>query len=173
MQKYTYQQPVSIELTPMTSVYNEQGIVVHTFQRHYSSGIKKFFDKLMDFRYFLRYNVYDTNEQLVFICKKVIRKGRVHFEAVDCLHAKKYIISYDKWRELIPDLVITDGNMHIKIDKEMDDWSRFMHNDQEIARWKAELGEDFSIQLEIAKDSPIQDIAFFIAISQCALFIGA
>lgn len=173
MHTYTYKQPIAIDITPMTSVLNEEGIVTYKFQRYYSNGLKKFADKLWDYRYFLHYNVYDTNDQLVFMCKKVSRKGRVYYEAVDYLHERKYMIAYDKWKELIPDLMITDGNMTIMIDKEMDDWSRFMHNDQEIARWKAEVGEEFSLQLEIKEDSPITNAAFFIAISQCALFIGA
>lgn len=175
MQIYTYKQPISIETTPMTSVYNDNGAVAYTFQRHYSNGVKRFFDKLlMDFRYFLRYHVYDTNDQLIFMCKKISRKGRVYYEAVDYVQQEKYMVAYDTWKELIPDLMITDGKTQIKIHKEMQDWSRFTINDIEIARWKAEvISDEFKIQLEIAEDSPIQHAAFFIAISQCALFIGA
>jgi hypothetical protein len=54
----------------------------------------------------------------------------------------------------------------------MEGWSRFTYEDKEIARWKAELNEEFSVQLEIEEDSPIQNAAFFVAISQCALFVG-
>ena len=173
MHKYTYKQPLAIDTTPKTSVYNEEGNVVYTFQRHYSNGLKKFADRLMDYRYFLRYDVYDPNDQLVFMCKKVSKKGRVYYEATDYLHEQKYMIAYDKWKELIPDLMITDGNKTIKIDKEIEDWSRFVYNEKEIARWKAEVADEFTIQLEIEEDSPIQHVAFFIAISQCTLFIGA
>lgn len=172
MYKYTYAQPISIETTPFTPVYNEENIATYKFQRHYSNGIKKYIDKLMDYRYFLQYDVYDLDDQLVFICKKVTRKGRVYYEAYDYLQQQKYTVAYDKWKELIPDLIITNGDMQISIQKEMEGWSRYIWNDKEIARWKADVEEEFIIQLEIAEDSPIQHAAFFIGISQCVLFIG-
>jgi len=170
---YTYEQPIDIEETPKTSVYNEKGEIVCSFQRYYSNGVKKRLDKIMDYRYFLWYNIYDSDEQLVFKCKKVSRKGKVYFEAYDYTEDKKYIIAYDRWKELVPDLLISDGKIQIKIDKELEDWSKFVYNDNEIARWKAHLDEVFTIQLEVAENSPVQNVAFFIAISQCALFIGS
>ena len=170
---YTYEQPIDIEETPKTSVYNEKGEIVYSFQRYYSNGVKKRLDKIMDYRYFLWYNIYDSDEQLVFMCKKVSRKGKVYFEAYDYTEEKKYIVAYDRWKELVPDLLISDGKIQIKIDKELEDWSKFVYNDNEIARWKAHLDEVFTIQLEVAENSPVQNVAFFIAISQCALFIGS
>lgn len=172
MHKFTYTQPISIETTPLTTVCNGEGIASYKFQRHYSNGLKKFVDKLMDYRYFLRYDVYDLDNQLIFTCKKVSRKGRVYYEAEDLMQHRKYIVSYDKWKELIPDLLISDGNMEVQIVKEMEGWTRFTYNDKEIARWKAEVGDEFIIELEIEEDSPVQNVAFFIAISQCVLFIG-
>lgn len=170
---YTYEQPIDIEETPKTSVYNEKGEIVYSFQRYYSNGVKKRLDKIMDYRYFLWYNIYDSDEQLVFMCKKVSRKGKVYFEAYDYIEEKKYLVAYDRWKELVPDLLISDGKIQIKIDKELEDWSKFVYNDNEIARWKAHLDEVFTIQLEVAENSPVQNVAFFIAISQCALFIGS
>ncbi|WP_391118173.1 hypothetical protein [Psychrobacillus sp. L3] len=172
MHTYTYNQPNSIDITPMISVYNHEGVVSVEFERYYSNKLKKFVDKLMDYRYFLRYNVYNINKELIFTCKKVSKKGRVYYEANDLVQQHTYIVAYDKWKELIPDLMITDGSLQIKLQKEMEGWSRFTYNDKEIARWKAELNEGFSVQLEIEEDSPIQNVAFFIAISQCALFVG-
>lgn len=173
MANYTYEQPTDIEETPKTSVFNEEGEVVYTFQRYYSNGLKKRLDKIMDYRYFLWYNVYDTKDQLIFMCKKISRKGKVYFEAFDKIEQKKYIIAYDKWKEFVPNLLITDGTLQIKLDKEMEDWSKFVYNDNEIARWKANLEEVFKIQLEVDDNSPVNNAAFFIAISQCALFIGS
>ena len=173
MANYTYEQPVNIEETPKTSVYNEKGEVVYIFQRYYSNGLKKRLDKMMDYRYFLWYNVYDTKENLICMCKKLTRKGRVYFEVFDYTSEKEYLVSYDKWKELVPDLMISDGNIQIKLDKEMEDWSTFIYNDSEIARWKADLGEIFKIQLEVNDNSPINNVGFFIAICQCALFIGS
>ncbi|MDF2067294.1 hypothetical protein [Bacillus sp. Cr_A10] len=172
MQKYTYKHPNAIETTTRIHVYDDTGKITHSFERYYSNSLKKFFDKAMDYRYFLYYKVYDANETLVFTCKKVSKKGRVYYEAIDHLQQKTYIVAYDKWKELIPDLTITDGNIQIRIQKEMENWSLFTHNEKEIARWKAEIGDQFSIYLEIEDDSPIQNVAFFIAISQCALFVG-
>ncbi|TQR16313.1 tubby C-terminal domain-like protein [Psychrobacillus soli] len=172
MHKYTYTQPLSLETTPITFVYNEEGIAVYKFQRHYSNGIKRFVDKAMDFRYFLRYDIYNLEDQPIFTCKKVSKKGRVYYEAFDYLQQEKYIVAYDKWKELVPDLMITNGNFQIDILKEIEDWSRFIYNDKEIARWKADVEGEFFIQLEIEEDSPIQDAGFFIGICQCVLFIG-
>ncbi|SES30779.1 hypothetical protein [Psychrobacillus sp. OK032] len=172
MYKYTYTQPTSLEATPMTVVYHEESITAYRFQRRYANGFTRLVDKLMDYRYFLQYDVYDHEDQLVFTCKKVSRKGRVYYEAYDNLQKEKYMVAYDKWKELIPDLFISNGNLQINIQKEMEGWSRFIYNDKEIARWRADLEGEFLIQLEIAEDSPIQHAAFFIGISQCVLFIG-
>ncbi|SDN47330.1 hypothetical protein SAMN05518871_105223 [Psychrobacillus sp. OK028] len=173
MAYYTYEQPINIEETPKTSVYNEKGEIVYTFKRYYSNGLKKRLDKLMDYRYFLWYNVYNTNDELVFMCKKVSRKGKVYFEAFDYIDQKKYLVAYDKWKELVPDLLITDGHLQIKLDKEMEDWSKFIYNEKEIARWKATLDNVFQMKLEVIDHSPVKNVAFFIAISQCALYIGS
>ncbi|MEI4770662.1 hypothetical protein WAX74_13585 [Psychrobacillus sp. FJAT-51614] len=172
MQKYTYKHPNAIDTTTVIAVYNDTGEITHSFQRYYSNRLKKLLDKAMDYRYFLYYNVFDVEETLVFTCKKISKKGRVYYEAIDHLQENKFIVAYDKWKELIPDLTITDGHIHIQLHKEMENWSRFTHNEKEIARWRAEIGDQFTIFLEIEEDSPIQNVAFFIAISQCALFIG-
>lgn len=76
MANYTYEQPIDIEETPKTSVYNENGEIVYIFQRYYSNGLKKRLDKIMDYRYFLWYNVYDTNGELKCMCKKYLAKEK-------------------------------------------------------------------------------------------------
>ena len=116
MANYTYEQPVNIAKNSKTPVYNERGEVVYIFQRYYSNGLKKRLDKIMDYRYFLIYNVYDTNENLICMCKKLSRKGRVYFEVFDYINEKSYLVAYDKWKELVPDLLISDGNVQIKLD---------------------------------------------------------
>ncbi len=173
MKRYTYKQPLSIELTPMINVYDEVGQVICKFQRYYSNKLKKIVDRSMDYRYFLEYRVYDNNDQLLFICKKVSRKGRVYYVARDLNSMEDFMISYDKWKELVADLLITGKDLQVVIDKEMEGWSTFLYQEQEIARWKADVSEEFTIQLEINDDSPIKNPAFFIGISQCVLFIGA
>ncbi|WP_245639430.1 tubby C-terminal domain-like protein [Viridibacillus arvi] len=173
MQRYTYLHPNSIETTPKITVADESGQAVFTFQRHYSNSLKRILDKVMDYRYFLRYDVFDMQDEPLFTCKKVTRKGKVFYEAKDLKQQKKYMLAYDGWKELIPDLVITDGQMKMMIHKEMEDWSRFALDGLDIARWRATEGDEFLIELEIDEDSPIQNPAFFIAISQCVLFVGA
>lgn len=50
---------------------------------------------------------------------------------------KDYMIAYDGWQIMIPDLLITDGEQQIKLSKEMEDWSIFTWNEEPIARWQA------------------------------------
>ncbi len=174
MKSFFYTQPLSIELTPLTSVYDEEGHEVFRFQRYYSNKLKKIIDRTMDYRYFLDYRVYDLNDQLLFVCKKISRKGRVYYIARDIQTMDDYMISYDKWKELVSDLLITGKDIQIVIDKEMESsWSRFIYKEKEIARWKADIAKEFMVHLEIEDDSPITNPAFFLAISQCVLFIGA
>ncbi|MBK3495148.1 hypothetical protein JFL43_09825 [Viridibacillus sp. YIM B01967] len=173
MQRYTYLHPNSIETTPKITVMDEAGQAVYTFQRHYSNGLKRMIDKVMDYRYFLRYDVLDVQEQPLFTCKKVTRKGKVFYEAQDVIESKKYMLAYDGWKSMIPDLVITDGQMKMMLHKEMEGWSRFAVDGVDVARWQAVSGEEFTMELEIEDHSPIQNPSFFIAISQCVLFIGA
>ena len=174
MKSFFYTQPLSIELTPLTSVYDEAGNEVYKFQRYYSNKLKRVIDRTMDYKYFLDYRVYDMNDQLLFVCKKISRKGRVYYIARDIQTMDDYMISYDKWKELVSDLLITGKDIQIVVDKEMEsNWSRFIYEDKEIARWKADVAEEFMVHLEIEEDSPITNPAFFLAISQCVLFIGA
>ncbi|MFJ7733675.1 hypothetical protein ACIQXF_17555 [Lysinibacillus sp. NPDC097231] len=174
MKIYTYKQPAAIESTETVAILNEAGEVASTVQRVYSNGLKKTFDRTMDYRYFVRFDVHDVAGQPLFTCKKVSRRGRVHFEGKDFVTGKDYMIAYDGWQIMIPDLIITHGVEKIKLNKEMEDWSVFSIDDQPIARWQAVFHEThFDITLEIEDNSPIQHEAFFIAIGQVVLFVGA
>lgn len=174
LKTYTYKQPAAIESTEAVKILNEAGEVSSTVQRVYSNALKKAFDKTMDYRYFVRFDVHDRNDQPLFTCKKVSRRGRVHFRGKDLVTGKDYMIAYDGWQIMIPDLVITDGEQQIKLNKEMEDWSVFTVNEQPIARWQATFCEThFDITLQIEDSSPIQQEAFFIAIGQAVLFVGA
>lgn len=138
MKIYTYKQPAAIESTETVTILNEAGgEVSSTVQRVYSNALKKAFDKTMDYRYFVRFDVNDRKGQPLFTCKKVSRRGRVHFRGKDLVTGKDYMIAYDGWQIMIPDLVITDGEQQIKLNKEMEDWSVFTVNEQPIARWQA------------------------------------
>ena len=106
--------------------------------------------------------------------KKMSRRGRVHFRGKDFVTGKDYMIAYDGWQIMIPDLIITDGEQKITLNKEMEDWSVFLLNEQPIARWQAVFRDTyFDITLQIEETSPIQHEAFFIAIGQAVLFVGA
>jgi hypothetical protein len=171
---YTYQQPAAIESTEKVAVLNEAGEVSSTVQRVYSNALKKAFDRSMDYRYFVRFDVSNVAGQPLFTCKKVSRRGRVHFKGKDFITGKDYMIAYDGWQIMIPDLIITDGVQKINLNKEMEDWSIFSLDDQPIARWQAIFHEThFEITLQIEDNSPIQQEAFFVAIGQAVLFVGA
>ncbi|MEB2281172.1 hypothetical protein LAV73_14390 [Lysinibacillus xylanilyticus] len=174
MKIYTYKQPAAIESTESVAILNEAGEVSSTVQRVYSNGLKKAFDRTMDYRYFVRFDVSDVTGQPLFTCKKMSRRGRVHFIGKDFVTGNEYMIAYDGWQIMIPDLIITDGIQTIKLNKEMEDWSIFSLDDQPIARWHAVFCEThFEITLQIEDNSPIQHEAFFIAIGQAVLFVGA
>ena len=175
MKIYTYKQPAAIESTEKIAIFNDAGEVSSTVQRIYTNGLKKAFDRTMDYRYFVRFDVSDVADQPLFTCKKVSRRGRVHFQGKDFVTGKEYMIAYDGWQIMLPDLIITDGGAKkIKLNKEMEDWSVFSLEDQLIARWQAVFQEThFDIMLQIEDASPIQHEAFFIAIGQAVLFVGA
>ena len=173
MPTYHYTQPLEIEITPKTTVYKEDGKEICTFQRYYSNKLKWFLDRAMEYRYFLRYDIYDLNDQVIFTCKKVSKKGRVFFQAFDYETKEHFTITYDKWKELVADLLILGKDLNIVIEKELEDWTSYVWEGREIARWRARVEGEFLIELEIHEESPIQNPAFFVAISQCALYIGS
>ena len=173
MPTYHYTQPWEGEGTQKTTVYNEEGKEVCTFQRYYSNRLKRFLDRAMEYRYFLRYDIYDLNDQIIFTCKKISKKGRVFFQAFNHETKEQYTITYDKWKELVADLLILGKDFNIVIEKELDEWTSYVWEGKVIARWKAKVEDKFLMELEIYEDSPIQNPAFFVAISQCALYIGS
>ncbi|MFJ7662500.1 hypothetical protein ACIQXW_08870 [Lysinibacillus sp. NPDC097162] len=174
MRTFTYKQPASIESTELVQIMNEEGNISSNVQRIYSNGLKKAFDRMMDYRYFVQFDVSAVDGQRLFTCKKISRRGRVHFKGKDIVTGKDYMIAYDGWQIMIPDLIITDGQYKIMLNKEMEDWSLFTLNEQPIARWQAVYQEThFDITLQIEETSPIQHEAFFIAIGQAVLFVGA
>lgn len=165
---------MAIESTEVIHVLNGAGKVSSTVQRIYTNGLKKAFDRTMDYRYFVRFDASDVDGQPLFTCKKMSRRGRVHFRGKDFVTGKDYMIAYDGWQIMIPDLIITDGEQKITLNKEMEDWSVFLLNEQPIARWQAVFRDTyFDITLQIEETSPIQHEAFFIAIGQAVLFVGA
>lgn len=75
----------------------------------------------------------------------------------------------------MPELFVTGNQLKMKIDKEMEDWSTFLVDDEVIARWLAvydETNDVFQITLELSEQASIQEPAFYIAIAQATLFIG-
>ncbi|KOS68587.1 hypothetical protein AEA09_08515 [Lysinibacillus contaminans] len=173
MKTFTYKQPAAIESTEKVEVFNEEGNVSSIVQRVYTNRLKKAFDRSMDYRYFVRFDVASIDGRTLFTCKKVSRRGRVHFKGKDLVTGKDYMIAYDGWKIMIPDLIIMDGERKIMLNKEMEDWSVFNIDEQPIARWKAIFRDThFDIELQIEETSPIQHEAFFIAIGQAVLFVG-
>ena len=174
MRIYQYTHPQQIESTDKHAVIDESGEVVCYIQRQYSNSLKKFVDRVLEYRYFVQYDVKNNDGSKIFSCKKIVRKGRMWFEGIDFITNKKVIITYENWRLGIPNLTILEGNHKIRIDKEMEEWSQFVYEERVIAKWKANfIDEQFQMILQIEEESPIQNVAFFIAISQAALFVGA
>lgn len=174
MKRYTYTHPFEIDYTGDISVVDEQQNVVAIFRRKYDNSVKKVLDRLLDYRYFVKYEVENSFDEKRFEIKRMTRRGKLWFEGQDLQLNKNYIVSYENWRIGIPELFISDGEIKIKIEKEMEDWSNFFYNEQLIARWKAEvLDEQFFMTLEIEEGSPIAAIEFYVGICQMTLFIGA
>ena len=176
MKTYTYRHPAAIEYTGEVPVIDENGQKILYSMRVYDNFLKRIFDEMFDFRYFLKYDVLNHHREKLFTVKKISRRGKLWFEGVEAATKKKYIISYENWRIGLPTLFITDGKVKIQLEKEFEGWSVFLLNQEEIAKWKAEFKEDegqFHMTLQIDENSPIQQPEFFLAISQAALFVGA
>ena len=174
MKQFTYSVDGKIQSTTKAIIYNEEDVAVATVIRHYSNGLKKLLDIYFDYRYFLTYIVSTMQDDVQFTVKKIFRRGKVWFEGRDA-HGTKYSINYENWRIGVPELFITGGGMKMKIDKVMEGWSEFYVDDTNVARWQAVYNEDsdtFSMTLQIEDSSPVQDVSFYVAIAQAALFIG-
>lgn len=174
MKCYTYRQPLEINYTGDISVLDEDKQVVAIVRRKYDHSLKRFFDRFLDDRYFVKYEVDSYSGEKRFEIKRMTRRGKLWFEGKDLQLNKKYMISYENWRIGIPELYISDGHLKIKLEKEMEDWSIFYYNDEIIARWKADFRDnEFFMTLEIEDESPVTNVEFFVGICQMTLFIGA
>ena len=175
MKTYSYELTAKLNATEDIRVL-EEGKHVYTINRVYDNSLKKLLDGYFDYRYFLKYMVKNTVGEPVFMCKKVQRKGRLWFEATDFRTNEKYVINYENWRIGIPELFIKGEGLDMKIDKEMEDWSNFLIGETIVARWLPVYNEEtetFTITLELLPEDVKQDAAFFLAIAQATLFIGA
>lgn len=175
MNTYVYKVPAKLNSTEDIPVYLN-GQHEYTVNRMYDNKLKKLVDAYFDYRYFVKYVVKSVSGEDSFVCRKVQRKGRLWFEAADSQTAQHFIITYENWRIGVPELFIKGEQLNMKIDKEMEEWSNFLIGDTIVARWLAVYEEEndrFSISLEIMSESPVQNAAFFLAIAQATLFIGA
>ena len=175
METYSYELTAQLNSTEDICVF-EEGKHVYTINRVYDNGLKKLVDGYFDYRYFLKYVVKNVAGEPVFMCKKVQRKGRLWFEATDYRTNEQYIINYENWRIGVPELFIKGEGLDMKIDKEMEEWSNFLIGETIVARWLPvynEEAETFTITLERLQENLKQDAAFFLAIAQATLFIGA
>lgn len=156
-----------------STIYTD-GVATGTVQRIYSNKIKKLVDSYFDYRYFLQYEAEDLGEK--FRVKKIFRRGKLWYEGRYEGVRAKTIITYDNWRIGIPELYIIQDQIKIKIEKEHEEASLFYEGDTMIARWQAIFNEEqqcFDIELQIEESATIQEVAFYVAISQATLFIGA
>lgn len=175
MKTYFYKQAGHIYSTDVQTVVEEHGNQIASVARIYSNRLKKLVDGYFDYRYFVMYIVSDVNGEAIYQVKKIFRRGKVWFEARHLQTKEKYIISYENWRIGVPELFINGGDIKMKIDKEMEDWSNFIVDEKVIARWKADYDEqadEFFITLEVDETYAFNDPKFYIGIAQATLFIG-
>lgn len=174
MKRYTYTHPLEINYTGDIPVLDEKKQVVAIVRRKYDHALKRFVDRFLDYRYFVKYEVENSSGEKCFEIKRMTRRGKLWFEGKDLQLNKPYMILYENWRVGIPELYITNGEIKIKLEKEMEDWSNFFYDDRMIARWKAEIVDnEFFMTLEIEEDSPITNVEIFSGLCQMTLFIGA
>ena len=174
MKTFTYKQSSNISSIEAMPIYDQFGIIVGYVSRVYKNRLTKVIDSFFDYRYFLHYVVKDSDNRTIFVIKKVIRRGKVWYEAEDKVTLEKYMITYENLRIGIPELHIKSNSLQMKIDKSMEGWSEFSVGGNIVARWQAQYDENedlFHIILQIEELSPIQTPQFYIGISQATLFI--
>ena len=172
MRQFFYTHPNTITETPEVFIKNDEGRNVGTCQRIYANGLTRFLDKAMDYKYFVKYESHIENEPLAS-CRKISRKGRVFYRAE--MDGQTFEIGYIGWRDLIPDLQISNGQTTMILHKEHEGFSEFEWEGTTYARWQAtydEVKDAFHIELQIECIAPIQNPAFYLAIAQTTLFIG-
>lgn len=173
MKQYYYTVDAVLNDESKRSVYSE-GKEVGYVQRIYSNKLKRILDQHFDFRYFLVYECMINSQ--TYTIKKIFRRGKLWFEGHYEGKKEKTIITYDNWRIGIPELKIIEKDLLIKIEKEFEEPSRFYEGDVCIATWQAvydEASQSFSLVLQISDEATVQDPAYYVAISQATLFIGA
>ncbi|MBM7698144.1 tubby C-terminal domain-like protein [Kurthia huakuii] len=173
MKQYLYTHPNTMIETPEIFVKNTDAQNVGTVQRIYGNGLTRFLDRAMDYKYFVKYEAHIQDYDRA-MCRKISRKGRVFYRA-EIAGEHPFEIGYIGWRDLIPDLQITNGETTMILHKEHEGWSVFEWQETEYARWQAVFNEDsddFTVELQIEAIAPIQNPAFYLAIAQTTLFIG-
>lgn len=173
MKSYHYQLTTDLQDTKKIQIYSG-GEPVGYVQRIYSNFIKKFFDSSLDYKYFVYIESQIDGFNSVY-CRKIQSKGKIFFSARE-EGQEPYSIAYTGWRSLIPDLLIANNELQIKLSIDHEDWSTYSKDDVVIARWKPTFNEEeqtFSIELQIEDDNPIKNPSVYVAISQAILFIGA
>ncbi|KYG92081.1 peptide ABC transporter ATPase [[Bacillus] sp. KCTC 13219] len=176
MNQYMYQLSGNIASTEKNPIVSANGEQVAYVARIYSNRLKRLLDGYFDYRYFLTYEIIDLSGNVTFRISKKFRRGKLWFEAFSYSKQERYTITYENWRVGLPELAIHWPGGIMKIDKQMEGWSTFTVNDEIIARWQAvyvEAEDVFQVALQIEPDSPVQQMDFFVAISQAALFIGS
>ena len=61
MKTYTYKHTKAIESTSDVSIYDDNGQAVAISKRIYDNRLKKVVDQFFDYRYFLKYDAYNSS----------------------------------------------------------------------------------------------------------------
>ncbi|WP_338837920.1 hypothetical protein WDR10_07725 [Kurthia gibsonii] len=173
MQAYYCEIPAHLQHTEKEAIICDEQ-QVGTIQRVYSNGLKKVIDRMFDQKYFVQIDTKIEGFAPV-TCKKIQRKGKIYYDAIE-EGQPLYRIAYIGWKELIPDLMISNKKEQMTLEMNREGWSPFLYNEKTIARWRADYIEEkdtFRITFEMLEDSSFQNPALFLSIAQAALFIGA
>ncbi|GEK34572.1 tubby C-terminal domain-like protein [Kurthia sibirica] len=173
MKIYKYEVDGVLKNTATRDIFCNE-IKVGQFQRVYSNVLKKIIDASLDYKYFVRIDA-QVDGYPIASCKKVQRKGKIYFNAME--EGKPfYRIAYVGWKELVPDLAISNKEQMMMLHMNREGWSTFTFENNEVARWRADYNEEseqFSVELQIEGDCPFDNPALLISISHAILFIGS
>lgn len=173
MKSYKYEVDRNLKNTDERDIYHNDE-KIGRFQRVYSNPLKKFIDASLDYKYFVRIDA-NVDDYPIASCKKVQRKGKIYFNAME--EGKPfYRIAYVGWKELIPDLAISNKEQMIMLHMNREGWSTLTFDDLEVGRWHANYNEEtenFAIELQIEDACPFDNPALLISICHAVLFIGS
>ncbi|MDF9763472.1 hypothetical protein OKW24_005245 [Peribacillus simplex] len=173
MQKLIYFPPKIKDSTKLIDVIDEQGNVKCKFKRTFKNFITRVVTYLWSFDWYVQFDAYSNDNDLVYQCKKVTKwMGKPEYRVINYKTKEVFNVSYKSWQVVVPEFLITNDSSEYLVKKEMMDWAKLYHQGREVARWKMKTTEWFKTYLEIEEDCPIQEPEFFICLFQAIFYVG-